>query len=43
MKSVNIRQVPADLWQRLKVQAAVEGITLQAAVTKAIAQYVKAA
>jgi len=42
-KAVNIRQMPVDLWRLLKVQAAVEGITVQAAVTKAIAQYVKAA
>jgi predicted DNA binding CopG/RHH family protein len=43
IKSVNVKNVPADLWQRLKVQAAAEGITLQVALAKAIEQYVRAA
>ena len=39
-KSVNVRGVPVDLWQRLKIQAVSEGITLQTALTEAIKQYV---
>jgi len=42
-KAVNVKNVPVHLWQRLKVQAAVEGITIQAALAKAIEQYVSAA
>ncbi len=39
-KSVNVRNVPAPLWQRFKIQAVAEGITLQVALTRAIEQYV---
>jgi hypothetical protein len=35
--------MPVDLWQRLKIQAVAENITLQDAVAKAIKQYVTAA
>ena len=40
LKHVFVRQ-PEDIWRQLKVQAAIEGATLQATLTKAIQQYLE--
>jgi hypothetical protein len=40
---VTIRAVPIDLWRRLKLQAALEGTTVQVQVTKALEHYLKSA
>jgi predicted DNA-binding protein len=39
MKSVVMKRFPAELWQRVKSQAALEGRTLQDVVAEAIQQY----
>lgn len=38
-KSVVVRDIPVDTWRKLKAKAALEGLTVQASVTKAITQY----
>ena len=42
-KQIVVRQIPVDLWRKFKVQAAADDITLQAALVRAIQQYVEAA
>ncbi len=39
LKSVNVKRMPAELWQRLKSQAALEGRTIQDVIATAIQQY----
>jgi plasmid stability protein len=41
--AVTVRDIPVDLWRQLKIKAAIDGDTLQKAVTKALAKYVEAA
>lgn len=41
--AVTVRAVPIDLWRRLKLQAAIEGTTVQEQVTKALEHYFKTA
>ncbi len=38
-KTIMVKRVPAELWQRLKSQAALEGRTLQDVIAAAIQQY----
>jgi hypothetical protein len=42
-KQIVVRKMPTALWQQLKIQAAIEGSTLQATIEKAIEQYLKSA
>lgn len=42
-KQIVVRQIPIDLWRKLKAHAAIEGATLQDTVTKALEQYLKSA
>jgi plasmid stability protein len=41
--AVTVREVPTDLWRRLKIQAAIEGTTVQVQVAKALEHYLKSA
>lgn len=41
--AVTVRDIPVDLWKQLKIKAAIDGDTIQKAVTKALQQYVEAA
>jgi len=41
--AVTVREIPVELWRRVKIKAAVDGDTVQVAVTKALQQYVSAA
>ncbi len=38
-RTINLREVPEDLYRGLKIRAAVEGITLKALVEKACREY----
>ncbi len=39
--AVSVRDVPVDLWRRLKIQAMLEGATMPTMVTKALEHYLK--
>lgn len=41
--SISLKEVPPELWQRFKVQAAVEGTTLHALFIRVIGGYLKTA
>ena len=38
-KQVVVREMPVDLWRKVKICAAVEDVTIQVIVAKAITQY----
>ena len=38
-KQIVVKNVPVDLWQRLKIRAAVDNATLQATLARAIEKY----
>ena len=39
--AITVRDIPVALWQQVKIKAAVDGETIQTAVTKALQRYVE--
>ena len=42
-KQIVVREMPVDLWSKLKAKAAIDQSTLQAELAKAITHYLKSA